>query len=117
MQGQYQQDNGLYATPYDEYIPGKQGAYDLNTIRVSSRSRTPAVAGAVAGMIREHGCAELQAIGAAAVHQAVKSLAIARSYLEQDKLDLVILSYFTAVIIKGEEKTAIRFRVEPQIIS
>lgn len=114
MQHQYQSEGSLYATPYDEHIPGKQGAYDLSTIRVSSKSRTPAVAGAVAGMIREHGCAEVQAIGAAAVHQAVKSLAIARDYLLQDEIDLIILSYFTAVVIKGEEKTAIRFRVEPR---
>lgn len=108
------ENDSLYASPDDEFIPGKQGAYDLSTIRVSSKSRTTAVAGAIAGMIREHNCAEVQAIGAGAVNQAVKALAIARSYLRRDDIDVIFLSYFTAVIIRGEERTAIRFRVEPQ---
>ncbi|MFW5748421.1 MAG: stage V sporulation protein S [Chloroflexota bacterium] len=81
-------------------------------IKVSARSRSTAVAGAIAGVIREHHFAEVQAIGAGAVNQAVKALAIARGYLERDNLDIVFLPYFTEVEIDGQERTAVRFQVE-----
>jgi len=81
-------------------------------IKVSARSRSTAVAGAIAGVIRQHAFAEVQAIGAGAVNQAVKALAIARGYLEQDHLDIVCMPYFTEVDIEGNERTAVRFRVE-----
>ena len=81
-------------------------------IKVSARSRSTAVAGAIAGVIRQHERAEVQAIGAGAVNQAVKALAIARGYLERDALDIVCIPFFTEVDIDGHELTAVRFRVE-----
>lgn len=81
-------------------------------IKVSARSRSTAVAGAIAGVIRQYDFAEIQAIGAGAVNQAVKALAIARGYLEQDAIDIVCMPFFTEVDIDGNERTAVRFRVE-----
>lgn len=83
-------------------------------IKVSARSRSTAVAGAIAGVMRQHHSAEVQAIGAGAVNQAVKALAIARGYLERDEIDIVTTPYFTEVDIDGHERTAVRFRVEPR---
>ena len=83
-------------------------------IKVSARSRSTAVAGAIAGVMRQHYHAEVQAIGAGAVNQAVKALAIARGYLERDEIDIVTTPYFTEVDIDGHERTAVRFRVEPR---
>ncbi len=83
-------------------------------IKVSARSRSTAVAGAIAGVMRQHHGAEVQAIGAGAVNQAVKALAIARGYLERDEMDIVTTPYFTEVDIDGQERTAVRFRVEPR---
>lgn len=80
-------------------------------IKVSARSRSTAVAGAIAGVIREHRHAEVQAIGAGAVNQAVKALAIARGYLERDNLDIMFQPYFTEVMIDDQERTAVRFSV------
>lgn len=84
----------------------------MDTIKVSAKSRSTAVAGAIAGVIREYRTAEVQAIGAGAVNQAVKAIAIARSYLQQDQLDLCIVPAFAEVDINGEERTAVRFHVE-----
>ena len=83
-------------------------------IKVSARSRSTAVAGAIAGVMRQHNLAEVQAIGAGAVNQAVKALAIARGYLERDEMDIVSTPYFTEVDIDGQERTAVRFLVEPR---
>jgi stage V sporulation protein S len=83
-------------------------------IRVSARSRAPAVAGAIAGVIREQGRADVQAIGAGAVNQAVKATAIARGFLLLDGLDVVCIPTFVDINIGGAERTAIRFAVEPR---
>lgn len=80
-------------------------------IRVSAQSRSTAVAGAIAGVMREQEHAEMQAIGASAVNQAIKAVAIARGYLEQDGIDLVIIPTFTEVEIEGNERTAVRIAV------
>ncbi len=80
-------------------------------IKVSAQSRSTAVAGAIAGVMREQGYAEVQAIGASAVNQAIKAIAIARGYLEQDDMDLVIVPSFTEVDIEGNERTAVRLAV------
>ena len=80
-------------------------------IRVSAQSRSTAVAGAIAGVMREQDHAEMQAIGASAVNQAIKAVAIARGYLEQDDIDLVIVPTFTEVDIEGNERTAVRIGV------
>ncbi len=80
-------------------------------IKVSAQSRSTAVAGAIAGVMREHGYAEMQAIGASAVNQAVKAIAIARGYLEQDDIDLAVVPSFTEVDIDGNERTAVRIAI------
>ena len=86
----------------------------MTILKVSSASRTSAVAGAIAGVIREHHRAEVQAIGAGAVNQAVKAVAIARGYLLEDGIDVVCIPEFTTVDISGKERTAIRLVVEPR---
>ncbi|MCZ7544959.1 MAG: stage V sporulation protein S [Anaerolineae bacterium] len=86
----------------------------VDVIKVSARSRSTAVAGAIAGVVREHKRAEVQAIGAGAVNQAVKATAIARGYLQEDGIDVIFIPYFTEVVIDGQERTALRFVVEPR---
>jgi stage V sporulation protein S len=83
----------------------------MDIIKVSARSRSTAVAGAIAGVTREHGYAEVQAIGASAVNQAVKATAIARGYLQEDGIDIVCAPVFTDVDIQGLERTAVRLVV------
>ncbi len=80
-------------------------------IKVSAQSRSTAVAGAIAGVMREQGHAEMQAIGASAVNQAIKAITIARGYVEQDGFDLSVVPSFTEVDIEGNERTAVRFSV------
>ncbi|MBC7238050.1 MAG: stage V sporulation protein S [Chloroflexi bacterium] len=86
----------------------------MSILKVSSTSPSTAVAGAIAGVIREQGRAELQAIGAGAVNQATKAVAIARGYLALDGIDVVLVPDFTEVTIDNEVRTAIRFVVEPR---
>ncbi len=86
----------------------------MDVIKVSAESRTSAVAGAIAGVVREHKRAEVQAIGAGAVNQAIKATAIARGYLHEDGLDVVCIPEFTTVEIEGKERTAVRLIVEPR---
>lgn len=81
-------------------------------LKVSAQSRPSAVAGAIAGVIREKGRAEVQAIGAGAVNQAVKAIAIARGYLIPSGLDVVCIPSFTDVIINNEERTALKLIIE-----
>lgn len=84
----------------------------MDIIKVRGTSRTSAVAGAIAGVFREHQRAEVQAIGASAVNQAVKALALSRSYLAQDGIDVTFISEFVDVEIEEKIRTAIRFTVE-----
>ena len=86
----------------------------MDVIKVSAESRTSAVAGAIAGVMREQKHAEVQAIGAGAVNQAVKACAIARMYLAQDGLDIVCIPSFVEVDVDGKERTALRLVVEPR---
>jgi len=86
----------------------------MDIIKVSARSRSTAVAGAIAGVIRETRHAEVQAIGASAVNQAVKAVAIARSYLAVDGIDVICIPAFTEVEIEGQTRTAIKLTVEPR---
>ncbi len=80
-------------------------------IKVSAQSRSTAVAGAIAGVMRDSGYAEMQAIGASAVNQAIKAITIARGYLVQDGFDLAVVPSFTEVDIEGNERTAVRFAI------
>jgi stage V sporulation protein S len=84
----------------------------MDTIKVKAVSRTAGVAGAIAGVIREEKYAEVQAIGAGAVNQAVKALVLARSFLEQDSIDIFFVPEFVNVEIEGKVRTAIKFVVE-----
>jgi stage V sporulation protein S len=86
----------------------------MGILRVSARSRSTAVAGAIAGVVRESGRAEAQAIGAGAVNQAVKAVAIARGYLALDGIDVICIPVFTEVEIEGQERTAMKLIVEPR---
>jgi len=86
----------------------------MNVIKVSATSRTSAVAGAIAGVVREHQKAEVQAIGAGAVNQAVKALVLAKGYLEGDGIHVVCLPEFVEVDIDGKVRTAIKLIVEPR---
>jgi len=86
----------------------------IDTIKVAAASRTSAVAGAIAGVIREHQRAEVQAIGASAVNQAVKALALAKGYLAEDGYEIVCVPNFVDVEIDGKLRTAIKFTVEPR---
>ncbi len=81
-------------------------------LKVSTRSRPSAVAGAIAGVIRENGMAEVQSIGAGATNQAIKAVAIARSYLSEEGIDIVCIPSFIDVAIDDEERTAIRLLIE-----
>jgi len=86
----------------------------MNIIKVSARSRTAAVAGAIAGVMREAHRAEVQAIGAGAVNQAVKAIVIAKGYLAEEGVDIVCVPSFVEVLIDEQERTAIRILVEPR---
>jgi len=83
----------------------------MEVIKVSARSRSTAVAGAIAGVIRDQGYAEVQAIGASAVNQAVKAVAIARGYLQEDGIAIVTIPVFVEVDIQGLERTAVKLVV------
>jgi stage V sporulation protein S len=85
----------------------------MEILKVSSKSAPNSVAGAVAGVIRESGSVEIQAVGAGATNQAVKAIAIARGYLAPSGIDAVCRPAFTSITIDGEERTAIRLIVEP----
>jgi stage V sporulation protein S len=84
------------------------------TLRVASSSSPGDLAGAIAGQIRETGRSELQAIGAGAINNAVKAIAIARGYMAPAGVDLICTPSFTDVVINNEERTAIKFKVEPR---
>lgn len=92
-----------------EALPGGE-----DVLKVSARSRPSAVAGAIAGVVRENGRAEVQAIGAGATNQAIKAVAIARDYLRETGIEAVCLPAFIDVTIENEERTAIRLVVEPR---
>jgi stage V sporulation protein S len=83
-------------------------------LKVSAKSRPSAVAGAIAGVVREAGRAEVQAIGAGATNQAVKAVAIARDYLRESGIDAICLPAFIDVTIDNEDRTAIRLVIEPR---
>lgn len=84
----------------------------MEVLKVSARSNPNSVAGALAGVIRENGTAEIQAIGAGAINQAVKSIAIARGFVAPSGMDLICIPAFTDIQIEGEERTAIKFIVQ-----
>lgn len=86
----------------------------MEILKVSSKSSPNSVAGALAGVLREKGHAEIQAIGAGALNQAVKAVAIARGFVAPSGMDLVCIPAFTDIEIDGEERTAIKLIVQPR---
>ena len=87
----------------------------MDVIKVSGTSRTSAVAGAIAGVFRENKRAEVQAIGAGAVNQAVKALVLAKGYLAEDGYDVIFYPEFTDVEIEDKIRTAVKLTVEERI--
>ncbi len=86
----------------------------MSLLKVSSKSNPNSVAGAIAGVVREKGIAEIQSIGAGALNQAIKAVAIARGFLAPVGIDLVCIPAFSEIIIDGDERTAIKLIVEPR---
>jgi len=86
----------------------------VQTLKVSSKSNPNSVAGALAGMIKAESDVEIQTVGAGALNQSVKAIAIARGYIAPLGLDLICAPSFAEIEINGETRTAIRFRVTRQ---
>ncbi|WP_371368906.1 Stage V sporulation protein S [Sporomusa rhizae] len=86
----------------------------MEVLKVSAQSNPKSVAGALAAVLREKGTAEVQAVGAGAVNQAIKAIAISRGFVAPNGIDLVTIPAFAEIAIDGEERTAIRFIVEPR---
>ncbi len=86
----------------------------MEVLKVSAQSNPKSVAGALAAVLREKGFAEIQAVGAGAVNQSIKAIAIARGFVAPNGIDLITIPAFTEISIDGEERTAIRFIVEPR---
>src|SRR5215211_7265797 len=85
----------------------------MEMIKVSATSRTSAVAGAIAGVVREHHRAEVQAIGAGAINQAMKALILATGYLKNDGIFVTCVPEFADVTIEDKVRTAIKLVIEP----
>lgn len=85
----------------------------MNLIKVSAASRTSAVAGAIAGIVREHHRAEVQAIGAGAINQAVKAMILATGYLKNDGIFVAFVPEFADVTIEENVRTAVKLVIEP----
>lgn len=86
----------------------------MEMIKVSANSRTSAVAGAIAGVVREYHKAEVQAIGAGAVNQAVKALVLATRYLNGDGIHVACVPEYADVTIEDKVRTAIKLVIEPR---
>ncbi len=86
----------------------------MNIIKVSAQSRTSAVAGAIAGVMRDVQRAEVQAIGAGAVNQAIKAIVVAKGFLAEEGVDIMCTPSFVEIMIGDQERTAIRLVVEPR---
>ncbi len=86
----------------------------MDILKISTKSNPNSVAGAIAGLIKEKGKAEMQAIGAGALNQAIKAIAIARGFVAPSGVDLICIPAFTEVRIEDEERTGIKLAVEPR---
>ena len=86
----------------------------MDVLKVSANSNPKSVAGALAAVVREKGSAELQAVGAGAVNQAIKAIAITRGFVAPNGINLICIPAFSEVQIDGEERTAIKFIVQPR---
>ena len=84
----------------------------MEVLKISSKSNPNSVAGAIAGMVKENNQAEMQAIGAVALNQAIKAVAIARGFVAPSGVDLVCVPAFAEVEVEGEDRTGIKILVE-----
>ena len=84
----------------------------MEILKVSSKSNPNSVAGALANVFREKGTVEVQAVGAGALNQAIKAIAIARGFVAPSGKNLVCIPAFTDIVIEGDERTAIKLIVE-----
>ena len=84
----------------------------MEILKISAKSSPNGVAGAIAGLVKENGKVEMQAIGAGAINQAIKAVAIARGFVAPSGKNLVCIPAFTDIQIDGEERTAIKLIVE-----
>ncbi|MEY2407325.1 MAG: stage sporulation protein [Acidimicrobiaceae bacterium] len=89
----------------------------METLKVSTRSNPNSVAGAMAGAVRQAGAVEVQVVGAGALNQAIKAVAIARGYVASSGVDLVCIPTFADILIDGERRTAIRLSVQDRSYS
>ena len=86
----------------------------MEVLKVSTKSNPNSVAGALAAIIKEKNVVEIQAVGAGAINQAVKAIAIARGFVAPSGRDIVCVPAFTDIEIDGQERTAITFIVQPR---
>lgn len=86
----------------------------MEVLKVSSKSNPNAVAGALAGVLREQGKVEIQVIGAGALNQAIKAVAICRGFVAPSGVDLVCVPAFADIKINGEDRTAIKLAIGPR---
>ncbi|GFP75912.1 stage V sporulation protein S [Clostridium zeae] len=86
----------------------------MEVLKVSTKSNPNSVAGALAAIIKEKNIVEIQAVGAGAINQAVKAIAIARGFVAPSGKDIVCVPAFTDIMIDGEERTAIKLIVQPR---
>lgn len=92
----------------------KEAKAEIGCLKVSSKSSPASVAGAIAGMIKDGSNVDIQAVGAGAVNQAIKAIAISRGFLSPVGIEIVCIPSFADIVIDGEYRTAIRFVVEPR---
>ena len=86
----------------------------MEVLKISSKSNPNSVAGALAAIIKEKNIVEIQAVGAGAINQAVKAIAIARGFVAPSGRDIVCVPAFTDIEIDGQERTAIKLIVQPR---
>ena len=84
----------------------------METLKVRSKSNPNSIAGALANVLKEKNTVEIQAIGAGALNQAIKAVAIARGFVAPSGKNLICIPAFTDIVIDGEERTAIKLIVE-----
>ena len=84
----------------------------MNVLKVSSKSKPNSVAGALANVFKERNSIEMQSVGAGALNQAIKAIAIARGYIAPTGKDIYCVPAFSDISIEGEERTAIKLIVK-----
>jgi stage V sporulation protein S len=86
----------------------------VEVLKVSAKSSPNSVAGAIAGLLKENSGIEIQTVGAGALNQAIKAVAIARGFVAPSGIDLICIPAFADIKIDGEERTAIKLLVQPR---